>query len=147
MVIFLPAIALGSIALLIRKIVLYLVASFIITAVVTIFIFLGQVEFFAAVDGWFGTPSRDFLLWAFDVFFHYLMLWKIHAITASIDFAYDYLLLFLAESQYNETLQTVWQLLPAPISSLLLFCGITKAINILIIAYITRFILKFLPFV
>lgn len=104
------------------------------------------VTFFGAIDGWFGEEIYNFATWAFSHLVQYLTLAAIKFQILAVTFAWDVASQMLSDLNISSFIAEAWGAIPGDLSSALGFFGVPEAVNILISALGTKFVLRFVPF-
>lgn len=104
------------------------------------------VAFFGAIDGWFGEEIYNFATWAFSQLVQYIILASIKFQILAVTFAWDVASQLLADLNISSFISEAWGSIPGDLSSVLGFFGVPEAVNILISALGTKFVLRFVPF-
>jgi len=88
----------------------------------------------------------DFTIETFQFLMLKLTLFTIEAVSFFITFAWDITKLIFDQVGITDSLQQAWSYLDSGMLSTLSFFGIPDVINIITTAFLTSFLLKFVPF-
>jgi len=103
-------------------------------------------HFFDWLTTWFTHGLYDFAVWAFAGFVKYTTLAFLNFALWTLPFAYDTARQIMSDLNINNYLQNAWSSLDSDYLAYASLLQIPAAVNIIVSALITRYVLRFIPF-
>lgn len=103
--------------------------------------------FFDWLTAWFSHGLYDVAVWAFTGFVKYATVATLEFILWGVPFAFDVARQIMVDLNINGYLQNAWSGLDSEYLSYATLLQIPAAVNILVSASITRYVLRFIPFI
>jgi hypothetical protein len=104
-------------------------------------------NFFTALWDWLWDGLYDFAVWAFAGLVEYLTLASIEFAIWAVGFAWDVAKQILQDLNFSAYLASAWGALPGNVAGLLTICRVPEVLTILASAVVTKYVLRFIPFV
>lgn len=104
-------------------------------------------HFFDWLTAWFTHGLYDFAVWAFSGFVKYVTLSALTFALWALPFAYDTARQIMTDLNINTYLQNAWSGLDSDYLAYATLLQIPASINLMVSAMITRYVLRFIPFV
>lgn len=104
------------------------------------------VALYGVVDKWFGEGIYNFVTWAFTQLIEYATLAAIKFVMLMIPFAWDVGSSILGDLNISGYINSAFGALPGDIAAMVSYLAIPQAVNIILGALATKFVLRFIPF-
>jgi hypothetical protein len=104
-------------------------------------------NFFTALWDWLWDGLYDLIVWAFAGLVEYLTLASIEFAIWAVGFAWDVAKQILQDLNFSSYLASAWSALPPEASGILTLLKIPEVLTILASAVVTKYVLRFIPFV
>lgn len=104
-------------------------------------------EFLQAIADWFTTGIYQFVVDATGWLFSTAILLWIKIQTDGIEFAWSVAKSILNNLGVQSYLSSFWGMLPEKVAQGLYFFKIPESINLLLTAFVTRFVMSWIPFI
>lgn len=103
-------------------------------------------EFLQSISDWLQQGIYTFFQDAAAYFLTTLLIWYWKAKLAGLTFAWGVAKAMFDSLNMSATIMSFWGGLPAEVSGAAMFFKVPQAVNMLLTAFGTRFVLRFLPF-
>lgn len=114
-----------------------------IQAIQTVFYSINN--FFTSAWIWLDEGVYNLAIWGFRQYIYYYTLSSLTLKLYIINFSWDVARSIVIDMQISQRLQGFWDLLPVDVSANASALRIPECILIIITAYITRYVMKFVP--
>lgn len=130
--------------------ILSTILTFIQTAFERVFSFLSDgydsvCNFFNWVFNWFTSGLYDFAVWAYAGLIEHITLSYVKTMLWALPFAWDVANTIISDLSLPARLAQFWSALPPEVAGLASVLNIPQAILMILSAYVTRFVLRFIP--
>jgi hypothetical protein len=110
-------------------------------------IFLSIINFFDSVDQFIDQGIYDLMSWAFAQFIELSVISFIDFVMWVMPFAWSVARQIIIDFDLSALLDSAWSALPFQLQGLATVLKIPESVNLLISAYFTRFVLRYIPFI
>jgi len=109
-------------------------------------IFNSLFAFFNALWSYLTDNIYDFVVWIFRGFVEYSTLESLKFALVAVNFSWDVAKAILQDLQFAALLTNAFTALPGEVQGLLNICRVPDAISLLVTAMVTKYVLRFIPF-
>ncbi|WP_442499651.1 DUF2523 family protein [Methylobacter sp. sgz302048] len=110
-------------------------------------IFASIIAFFNGIDHFLNTAIYDILTWAFAQFIEASTIAFIDFVMWATPFAWNVAKQIIVDLNLSTLLDSAWGAMPSDLQGVATLLKIPESVNLLISAYFTRFVLKYIPFI
>lgn len=110
-------------------------------------IFASLINFFNGIEHFLNTAIYDVLSWSFAQFIELSTIAFIDFVMWSVPFAWNVAKQIITDMNLASTLDSAWGAMPSDLQGIATLLRIPESVNLLISAYFTRFVLRYIPFI
>jgi hypothetical protein len=108
-------------------------------------LYTSVVNFFTSAWNWLTTGIYDVLIWSYTQFIEYYTLAGLKFKLFALTFGWDIAKSIIIDMQLSQKLQAFFSVLPPDVSVNVTALRIPEGIGLILTAYITRYVLRFIP--
>ena len=108
-------------------------------------LYTSVVNFFSAVWNWITSGLYDSIVWAYTQWIEYYTLASLKFKLFALNLGWDVAKTFIIDMQLSQKLSAFFALLPSDVAVNVTALRIPEGIGLILTAYITRYVLRFIP--